>query len=111
MGEQEMASKEVGVEFSVKSHVSQGEVLVAACDVDILGKTFEEGDLQIQVGEGFYGGERIDTDRMTEMIGLATILNLIGKRVVRLAIELGYVDEDAVMTIDGVPHAQVFVLN
>lgn len=94
--------------FSVKRHISQGEVLVAACDADILGKTFEEGDLQIMVGEGFYGGENMDRKALIEALGLASCVNLIGERVVKLAVELGLVDDGCVIHIGGVPHAQVF---
>jgi hypothetical protein len=96
--------------FSVKRHSSQGQVLVAACDCDILGKTFEEGDLQITVGEGFYGGEKVGPEMLRRLLEMANIVNLIGKKVVALAIEMGLVDEDCVIVIGGVPHAQILRL-
>lgn len=96
--------------FSVKRHSSQGQVLVAACDTDILGKTFEEGDLQINVGEGFYGGDKVGPDALTELMESASIVNLVGDKVVALAIEQGLVDPDCVMNIGGVPHAQILRL-
>jgi hypothetical protein len=93
--------------FSVKKHSSQGQVLVAACDTDILGKTFEDEELQIFVGEGFYGGETVGPDMLLKLMDVANIINLIGEKVVRLAVEQGLVDEDCIMNIGGVPHAQI----
>ena len=43
-----------------KIYHQQGEVLLAACDEDILGESFEEGDLQLKVHSSFYDGFKID---------------------------------------------------
>jgi len=94
-------------EFSVKKHSSQGRVLVAACDTNILGKTFEDEELQICVGEGFYGGESVGPDMLLKIMEIANIINLIGEKVVNLAVEQGLVDEECIMNIGGVPHAQI----
>lgn len=81
--------------------------MVAACDAEILGTTLEEGDLRVVVGEGFYGGEKVEAEVLGRLFELATMINLIGPRVVALAVGLGLVDEGCIMTIDGVPHAMV----
>jgi len=41
------------------------------------------------------------------MIENSTIVNMVGRNVVRKAIERGYVHPDAVLNIEGIPHAQV----
>ncbi|MFQ6127467.1 MAG: DUF424 domain-containing protein [Thermoplasmata archaeon] len=85
------------------------EVLLAACDSDILGKTFREGDLKIEVSS-FYDGEKVSVEEFTERLREATIANLVGKSTVQAAIDRGFVDEACVIWIGDVPHAQMVVM-
>ncbi|AEC52427.1 hypothetical protein PNA2_1512 [Pyrococcus sp. NA2] len=97
----------MGGKIYVKIYRIQGEVLLAACDEELLGKTFREGELKLEVKERFYKGELVDLDALEELLAEATIANLTGERVVRKAIELGYIDESRVLRIQGIPHAQM----
>ncbi|WP_297512132.1 DUF424 domain-containing protein [Thermococcus sp.] len=91
----------------VKVYRVQGEVLLAACDEELIGKTFREGELKLEVKERFYKGELVEEERLGELLEEATIANLTGERCVAKAIELGYVDPERVLRIEGVPHAQM----
>jgi hypothetical protein len=91
----------------MKVYDTQGEVLLAACDDELLGKSFEEGELQLMVSEKFYGGEKVSQELFIRQLKCATIANLVGEVVVRIASELGMVDENGIIRIEGVPHAQI----
>ncbi|NJE06325.1 DUF424 domain-containing protein [Thermococcus sp. M36] len=91
----------------VKIYRVQGEVLLAACDEELLGKTFREGELKLEVKERFYKGNLVEEDALENLLEEATIANLTGERCVSKAIELGYVDRERILYIDGVPHAQM----
>ena len=91
----------------IKVYKTQGEVLLAACDDGLLGRTFEEGELQLIVSESFYGGEKISHDHFINQLKMATIANLVGREVVGIASEMGMINEDSVLEISGVPHAQI----
>jgi hypothetical protein len=82
-------------------------VLLAMCDCELLGKTLREGKIVFQVKEDFYRGARVDVDEAVCMIENSTIVNMVGKNVVKKAIEKGYVHPEAVLKIEGVPHAQI----
>lgn len=82
-------------------------VLLSICDSEILGKTLREGKIVFQVKEDFYRGSRVDVEEAVSMIDNSTIVNMIGKNVVKRAIEKGYVHPEAVLHIEGVPHAQI----
>jgi hypothetical protein len=82
-------------------------VLLSICDSEILGKTLCEGKIVFQVKEDFYRGSRVDVEEAVSMIDNSTIVNMIGKNVVKRAIEKGYVHPEAVLHIEGVPHAQI----
>lgn len=81
-------------------------LLVTVCDPDVLGETFEDGDVSLTVTEDFYGGESLDEDAVVDSLARASVANLVGRQVVELAIDEGYVDETNVLEIDSTLHAQ-----
>ena len=82
-------------------------VLLAICDAEILGKTFRRGRVVFSVKKEFYGDVKTSIEEAVAMIESSTIVNIVGKNVVRKAVEKGYVHPEAVLTIQGVPHAQI----
>jgi len=85
-------------------------VLLAVCDADILGKTLCEGKIVFHVKEDFYKGAKVNVDEAICMIESSTIVNMVGRNVVQKAIEKGFVHPEAVLRINGVPHAQIVKL-
>lgn len=86
---------------------SGNNVVLAVCDCDLLGKTLREGKIVFKVKDEFYNGRKATVDEAVGLIGNSTIVNLVGKNCVGLAIKEGYVHPEAVIKIDGVPHAQI----
>jgi hypothetical protein len=82
-------------------------VLLAMCDAEILGKTLCEGRIVFHVKEEFYKGARVTIEEAVAMIEKSTIVNMVGQNVVQKAIEKGYVHPEAVLNIEGIPHAQI----
>ena len=85
-------------------------VLLAMCDAEILGRTLRKGKIVFHVKEEFYKGTRVSLEEVITMIENSTIVNMIGKNVVQKAIEKGHVHPEAVINIEGVPHAQIVKL-
>jgi hypothetical protein len=85
-------------------------VLLSMCDTEILGKTLREGKIVFCVKENFYKGTRVNIEEAVSLIESSTIVNMIGKNVVKKAIEKGYVHPEAVLKIEGIPHAQIVKL-
>lgn len=85
-------------------------VILAACDVELLGKTLREGKIVFEVREQFYKGGRVNIDEAIDLMEQSTIVNMVGENIVRRAVESGLVHPDAVLSISGVPHAQIVKL-
>ncbi len=85
-------------------------VVLAICDVELLGRTLKEGKIVFKVKNEFYNGGKASVDEAVNMINNSTIVNLVGKNCVEKAIEKGYVHPDAVLKIEGIPHAQIIKL-
>jgi uncharacterized protein len=85
-------------------------VLLAMCDTEILGKTLREGKIVFHVKEEFYNGGLVSVEEAVDMIQNSTIVNMVGKCCVEKAIKKGYVHPEAVLKIEGIPHAQIVKL-
>jgi hypothetical protein len=82
-------------------------LLVAVCDEDCLGETYERGEVSLTVTEEFYGGDEADAEDVVDSLTRASVANLVGERCVTVAIEAGIVDEERVLDLDGALHAQL----
>jgi hypothetical protein len=83
------------------------EILVAICDEELVGKEIEiERDFRVIVNERFYKERLIDEKEALELMEKATIGNLIGKRIIEVAIRENIISPESVILIGGIPHAQ-----
>ena len=94
----------------VKIHVNSMDRILAACDEEVLGTTLSEGKMRFHVSDGFYNGELVSEETFIDRTKSVAIMNLVGNRTVELAIREGLVDPGAVITIQGVKHAQTVVM-
>ncbi|MGA3289492.1 MAG: DUF424 family protein [Candidatus Bathyarchaeia archaeon] len=85
-------------------------VLLAVCDCELLGRTLREGKIVFHIKGEFYNGRKASVEEAMGMIDNSTIVNLVGKCCVEKAIAEGYVHPDAVLNIEGIPHAQIVKL-
>lgn len=99
--------EEETAQICLKTYRHGAETLIAVCDRDILGREFREGNLHIEVCSDFYGDEKASLSEVEDALRGATMANLVGCKVVKHAILLGWVDEDNVLSIDGVLYAQM----
>ena len=92
----------------VKIHNSYRQV-VAICDTDLLGKTFEQGEQQIEVRPSFFEGEEMTEEQVLKAIENAAAedatFNIVGKQATQTAIKAGIIKEEGIREIQGVPVA------
>ena len=93
--------------ISIKIYKRGNDLLIGACDEDLLGKKFEDEKFQIDVSKDFYGGKKISPEALKKYLEDATIANLVGKETIKCAIEAGIVDPECIIEINGIPHAQM----
>jgi len=83
------------------------------CDKELLGKYFEEGILQLDVKESFFGGKEISVedaiDLMQDMRKEDATFNLVGKKTINTAIQAGIISSNGVGEIAGIPFALVLL--
>jgi len=96
----------------VKIHESYRKV-VAICDAKLLGKKFEEGQMQLEIKEQFYGGEKKTEAEVLRIIrdlsAEDATFNIVGEKAIRTALKAGIIESSGVIKIDGIPHALVLL--
>lgn len=91
----------------IKIHKSYRDV-IAICDSGLLGKKFEEGNLQLEVNEFFNGEEKTEQEILETIENASTedaTFNIVGKQAISLALKAGIIDKKGIKTIQKIPFA------
>lgn len=91
----------------LEEYSTEQGLMVAAADASVVGDLFEEDGVRVDVDEEFYGGKKAPHDEVVESLQRAAIANLVGERAVEAGVEAEVVDEENVLRVEGVPHAQM----
>ena len=75
----------------MKFYAKEYPNMLAICDENILGQTFEEGNKQITVREGFYNGALVGDDECIALMEKHDNINIVGENIVTLAESKGLV--------------------
>jgi hypothetical protein len=95
----------------LKVHCSPGAGdIVAVCDRELLNTTISHGELSVKISEWFYGNCPASEDMVRAALKKAGNINLMGKRSVGIAIDMGLVTQSGCIMIGDIPHAQVYSL-
>lgn len=96
----------------VKVHNSY-RTIIAICDANLIGKTFEEGAKQIKINENFYKGdsktEKEVLDIINEGSGEDCTFNIVGERSINTALKSGLIKKEGIIKIQGIPIALVLL--
>jgi hypothetical protein len=98
--------------LKVKIHKTYRDV-VSICDSDLVGKTFQEGDFQLDVKENFYNGEEVDEKKLFKIINNMSIedstFNIIGKESTQTALKAGIISKEGIKKIQDIPFSLVLL--
>lgn len=92
--------------FWVKTYRVKDHIVVAICDKELLDKKLNFEGMKFHISKKFYGGEIVDEEKILKILEYSTIGNIIGKRIVDLAIRKKYIGRKNIILIGGIPHAQ-----
>ncbi len=92
----------------IKIHENYRKI-IAVCDSELIGKTFEEGKLQLKVNEFFYNGKEYDEVKALKLLENAkqddACFNFVGQNSINLGIKLRILDKNRIIRIQNIPHA------
>ena len=86
----------------------QDSTMINMCDVELIGMKLEQGDLVIDISKEYFQQEIIEEFRAERLLRLCSIANLVGERIVKLAIDLRFAKEMSIKRISSVPFLMIF---
>jgi hypothetical protein len=93
----------------LKIHHSPGmDDVVAVCDRELINTTISHDRITVTITESFYGNREASEEEVRSVLKKAGNINLIGKRAVNVAVDLGLVSEAGCIMIGDIPHAQIY---
>ena len=82
--------------------------MINICDVELIGKTLEEGKLKMHMSRDYFGGQIVDSSEALRMMKESSIINLAGQKAVEIALANKMAAEQAVRMIGGVPFLMIY---
>ena len=96
----------------IKIHKSYRNV-VAICDVDLMGKRFEEGKRQLDIKENFFKDKQVSKEEAIKILCKEaendSTFNIVGEKSIQACIEAGIITEKSVDTIDNIPFTLILI--
>jgi len=82
------------------------ESVLGICDKELSGKELRK-DPSFKVEKKFYGEDECDEEEAVSLLRQCTIANLVGREIIKLAIERNFIIRENIIFIGDVPHAQI----
>ncbi len=82
--------------------------LINICDEDLIGKTLNEGKLQMHISRDYFGGQVVEPPQALKMMKESSIINLAGTQAVEIALSNNLGAKEAVRVIQGVPFLMIY---
>ena len=93
-------AEELGFIINVKA--SGDYKVLNVIDEELVGRRLVEGDFSLYLDPRYFSGERVYETQLRDLLLNNSIINLVGKRSVDVALRMGFGAKDAVRVIDGV---------
>jgi len=94
--------------FSARLINHNDTLMLNICDADLLGRTLNRGSFTLKISEKYYADKVVEKEEAEELLRRSDYINLAGKEIISLSVDLGIGSQDGVKEIDGVPFLIVF---
>ena len=94
--------------FSARLIKHQDSSMLNICDRDLLGKTLKRDNFSLKISQEYYAENVVEKEEAKELLKQSDNINMVGKDIIDLSVNMGIGSEEGVKVIDGVPFLIVF---
>ena len=94
--------------YALRKIKYQETQIINICDLNILGTEINQGDFTINISKEYYYNEEISNDDAINLLKSSSIINLVGKDIVDLALTLKLAKKNTVKIIGNIPFLMIF---
>ncbi|MDD3084019.1 MAG: DUF424 family protein [Candidatus ainarchaeum sp.] len=96
------------IKMFAKIHEIENRIILAVCDKELVGKSFEDKKIFFTASEKFYKEKEINQKDLETLLEEADSINLFGNKCIKIAEKQGLINETQIILINGIKHAQVY---
>ena len=94
--------------FSARLIRHKDSNMLNICDKDLLGKTLNRDNFRLKIREEYYAEKVVEKEEARDLLQKSDNINMVGKEIIDLSVNMGIGSHDGVKVIDGVPFLIVF---
>jgi len=90
----------------IKKHFHHERKLITLCDSSLIGKTFEDNNLNLKITEGFYKGKKLNENILSN-VEPGVMFNIVGEESIKIALKYKLINKKNIIKIKKIPHTIV----
>jgi len=94
--------------FSARLIHHNDGLMLNICDADLLGKTLNRDNFTLKISEKYYAEKVVDKEEAKDLLKRSNSINMVGKEIISLSVNIGIGSQEGVKEIDGIPFLLVF---
>ena len=94
--------------FSARLINHNDTLMLNICDADLLGRTLNRGNFTLKISEKYYAQKVVEKEEAKDLLRRANNINMVGKEIISLSVNMGIGSQEGVKEIDGVPFLIIF---
>ena len=94
--------------FSARLINHNDTCMLNICDTNLLGKTLNRDNFTLKISEKYYGQKVVEKEEAMDLLRRSNNINMVGKEIISLSVNIGIGSQEGVKEIDGVPFLLVF---
>jgi len=94
--------------FSARLINHNDTLMLNICDADLLGRTLNRGNFTLKISEKYYAQKVVEKEEAKDLLRRANNINMVGKEIIALSVNIGIGSQAGVKEIDGIPFLIVF---
>ena len=94
--------------FSARLINHNDTLMLNICDADLLGRTLKRDNFTLKISEKCYAEKVVEKEEAKDLLRRSNNINMAGKEIISLSVDMGIGTQDGIKEIDGVPFLIVF---
>ena len=94
--------------FSARLIKHKDSNMLNICDKELLGKTLNRDNFRLKISEKYYAEKIVEKEEARDLLQKSDNINMVGKEIIDLSVNMGIGSQEGVKVIDGVPFLIVF---
>ena len=94
--------------FSARLINHKDTCMLNICDTELVGRTLNRGSFTLKISEKYYAQKVVEKEEAKDLLRRANNINMVGKEIISLSVNMGIGSQEGVKEIDGIPFLIIF---